>query len=69
MTVEVYSLENPYEYVMVTGTAEIDEDQEEANRTSTRCPSSTGGSEAIAEPQAGRAPAIVRVKPERVYPK
>ena len=69
VTVEVHSLENPYEYVMVSGTAEIDEDEEEANRHIDKMSLKYRGIPKYQNHRPGERRVIVRVKPERVYPK
>jgi PPOX class probable F420-dependent enzyme len=69
VTVEVHSLENPYEYVMVSGTAELDEDEERANRHIDKMSLKYRGIPTYQNHRAGERRVIVRVKPERVYPK
>lgn len=69
VTVEVHSLENPYEYVMVSGTAELDEDEEEANRHIDKMSLKYRGIPTYQNHRLGERRVIVRVKPERVYPK
>ncbi len=69
MTVEVHSLENPYEYVMVSGTAELDEDEERANRHIDKMSLKYRGIPKYQNHNPDERRVIVRVKPERVYPK
>ena len=69
VTVEVHSLENPYEYVTVSGTAEIDEDEERANRHIDKMSLKYRGIPTYQNHNPGERRVIVRVKPERVYPK
>ena len=69
VTVEVHSLEDPYEYVMVSGTAELDEDEEEANRHIDKMSLKYRGVPNFQSHRPGERRVIVRVKPERVYPK
>ena len=69
VTVEVHSLENPYEYVTVSGTAELDEDEEEANRHIDKMSQKYRGNPKFQSHRPGERRVIVRVKPERVYPK
>ena len=69
VTVEVHSLENPYEYVMVSGTAELDEDEERANRHIDKMSLKYRGVPEYQNHRPGERRVIVRVKAERVYPK
>jgi PPOX class probable F420-dependent enzyme len=69
VTVEVHSLENPYEYVMVSGTAELDENEERANRHIDKMSLKYRGIPTYQNHNPGERRVIVRVKPERVYPK
>ncbi len=69
VTVEVHSLENPYEYVMVSGTAELDENEERANRHIDKMSLKYRGIPKYQNHNPGERRVIVRVKPERVYPK
>jgi PPOX class probable F420-dependent enzyme len=69
VTVEVHSLENPYEYVMVSGTAELDEDEERANRHIDKMSLKYRGIPTYQHHNPGERRVIVRLKPERVYPK
>ena len=69
VTIEVHSLENPYEYVMVSGTAELDEDEEAANRHIDKMSLKYRGVPKYQSHRPGERRVIVRVKPELVYPK
>lgn len=69
VTVEVHSLENPYEYVTVTGRAELDEDEDEANRHIDKMSLKYRGIPTYQNHKPGERRVIVRVKPERVFPK
>jgi PPOX class probable F420-dependent enzyme len=69
VTVEVHSLEDPYEYVMVSGTAELDEDEEAANKHIDKMSLKYRGIPKYQNHNPGERRVIVRVKPERVYPK
>ena len=69
ITVEVHSLENPYEYVTVSGTAELDEDEERANRHIDKMSLKYRGIPEYQHHNPDERRVIVRVKPERVYPK
>jgi PPOX class probable F420-dependent enzyme len=69
VTVEVHSFENPYEYVMVSGTAELDEDEEAANEHIDKMSLKYRGIPKYQNHNPGERRVIVRVKPERVYPK
>lgn len=69
VTVEVHSLEDPYEYVMVSGTAELEEDEEAANRHIDKMSLKYRGIPTYQSHRPGERRVIVRVKPERVYPK
>jgi PPOX class probable F420-dependent enzyme len=69
VTVEVHSIENPYEYVTVTGTAELDEDEDEANRHIDKMSLKYRGIPNYQHHNPDERRVIVRVKPERVYPK
>lgn len=69
ITVEVHSLENPYEYVTVTGTAELEEDEELANRHIDKMSLKYRGIPQYQNHNPGERRVIVRIKPERVYPK
>jgi PPOX class probable F420-dependent enzyme len=69
VTVEVHSRENPYEYVTVTGTAEIDENEEEANRHIDKLSQKYRGVSPYQSHKPGERRVIVRVKPERVWPR
>jgi PPOX class probable F420-dependent enzyme len=68
VTVEVHSLEDPYQYVTVTGTAELEEDEEEANRHIDRMSLKYRGNPKYQNHKPGERRVIVRVKPERVKP-
>jgi PPOX class probable F420-dependent enzyme len=69
VTVEVHSLKDPYRYVTVTGTAELEEDEEEANRHIDKMSLKYRGIPTFQSHKSGERRVIVRVKPERVYPK
>jgi PPOX class probable F420-dependent enzyme len=69
VTVEVHSLENPYDYVTVTGTAEIDEDEERANAHIDKMSLKYRGVPEYQNHNPHERRVIVRIKPERVYPK
>ena len=69
VTVEVHSHENPYEYVTVTGKAELDEDEETANRHIDKMSLKYRGIPNYQNHRPGERRVIVRITPERVYPK
>jgi PPOX class probable F420-dependent enzyme len=69
VTVEVHSLEDPYRYVTVTGTAELEEDEDEANRHIDKMSLKYRGIERYQNHNPSERRVIVRVKPERVFPK
>jgi PPOX class probable F420-dependent enzyme len=69
VTVEVHSSENPYEYVTVTGTAELDEDEEAANAHIDKMSLKYRGIPQYQNHRPGERRVIVRVTPERVYPR
>ena len=69
VTVEVHSSENPYEYVTVTGTAELDENEEEANRHIDKLSEKYRGNPKYQGHNPGERRVIVRITPERVFPK
>jgi PPOX class probable F420-dependent enzyme len=69
VTVEVHSAENPYEYVTVTGTAELDEDEEAANRHIDKLSEKYTGNPKYQGHSAEERRVIVRITPERVFPK
>lgn len=69
VTVEVHSLADPYTYVTVTGTAELDEDEEAANRHIDKMSLKYRGVPQYQNHRPDERRVIVRVKPERVYPK
>lgn len=66
-TIEVYSMEDPYEYVTVTGTAEIEE-SEEANRHIDKLSEKYTGNPKFQSHRPGERRVIVRIRPERVRP-
>jgi len=68
VTVEVHSEANPYAYVTVTGTAELDEDEEEANRHIDKLSEKYTGRK-FQNHKPGERRVIVRITPARVYPK
>ena len=69
VTVEVHSSEDPYEYVTVTGTAELDEDEEAANAHIDKMSLKYRGIPQYQNHRPGERRVIVRITPERVYPK
>jgi PPOX class probable F420-dependent enzyme len=69
VTIEVHSAENPYEYVTVSGTAELDEDVEEANRHIDKLSEKYRGVTPYAGHNPGERRVIVRITPERVFHK
>ncbi len=69
VTVEVHSLEDPYEYVTVTGPAVLEEDEEAANRHIDKMSLKYRGIPSYQNHKASERRVIVRVKTERVYPK
>jgi PPOX class probable F420-dependent enzyme len=69
VTVEVHSHENPYEYVTVTGTAELDEDEEAANRHIDKLSEKYTGNPKYQGHRPSERRVIVRITPDRVYPK
>jgi PPOX class probable F420-dependent enzyme len=69
VTVEVHSLEDPYQYVTITGTAELDEDEQRANAHIDKMSLKYRGIPQYQSHKAGERRVIVRVKPERVFPK
>jgi PPOX class probable F420-dependent enzyme len=69
VSIEVHSAEDPYTYVSVTGTAELDENEEEANRHIDKLSEKYRGIPTYQGHKPGERRVIVRVKPERVWPK
>jgi PPOX class probable F420-dependent enzyme len=69
VTIEVHSHENPYEYVTVTGTAELDENEDAANRHIDKLSQKYRGVTPYQNYKPSERRVIVRVKPERVWPK
>ncbi|HEV8603460.1 MAG TPA: PPOX class F420-dependent oxidoreductase [Gaiellaceae bacterium] len=69
VTIEVHSCEDPYKYVTVTGTAELDEDEERANRHIDKLSLKYRGIPRYQNYKPGERRVIVRVTPERVFPK
>lgn len=69
VTIEVHSRENPYEYVTVTGTAEIDENEEAANRHIDKLSQKYRGVPTYQGHNARERRVIVRITPERVWPR
>ncbi len=65
VTIEVTSMENPYEYVTVTGIAEIDE-SEAANRHIDKLSEKYTGNPKFQGYNPGERRVIVRITPERV---
>jgi PPOX class probable F420-dependent enzyme len=68
-TIEVHSEKDPYEYVTVTGTVEIDEDEEAANRHIDKLSEKYRGIPKFQSHRPGERRVIVRITPERVYPR
>jgi PPOX class probable F420-dependent enzyme len=66
-TVEVHSEGDPYEYVTVTGRAELDEDEDAANRHIDQLSAKYRGIPKFQSHQPGERRVIVRITPERVY--
>jgi PPOX class probable F420-dependent enzyme len=69
VTIEVHSRENPYEYVTVTGTAELDENEEAANRHIDKLAQKYRGVATYQSHKSGERRVIVRIIPKRVWPK
>jgi PPOX class probable F420-dependent enzyme len=69
VTVEVHEAADPYKYVTVTGTAELDEDEEAANRHIDKLSAKYRGITPYQGHKPGERRVIVRVKPERVFAK
>ena len=69
VTIEVHAADNPYEYVTVTGTAELDEDEEAAMRHIDELSLKYTGNPKYQGHNTEERRVIVRVNPERVYPK
>lgn len=67
VTIEVYSTEDPYEYVTVTGTAAMEEG-EEANRHIDKLSEKYTGNPKFQSHRPGERRVIVRIRPERVRP-
>jgi PPOX class probable F420-dependent enzyme len=65
VTIEVTSREDPYEYVTVTGTAELDE-SDEANRHIDKLSEKYTGNPKFPSHRPGERRVIVRITPERV---
>ena len=65
VTIEVYSQENPYEYVTVSGTVELEEG-EEANHHIDKLSEKYTGNPKFQSHRPGERRVIVRVTPERV---
>jgi len=65
VTIEVYAQDNPYEYVTVTGTAELIEG-EEADRHIDKLSEKYTGNPKFQSHRPGQRRVIVRVTPERV---
>lgn len=65
VTIEVYSQDDPYEYVTVTGTAELEE-SEEANSHIDKLSEKYTGNPRFQSHRPGERRVIVRVTPERV---
>jgi len=68
VTIEVTSMENPYEYVTVIGTAELEE-SEEANRHIDKLSEKYTGNPKFQSHKPNEQRVIVRITPERVLPK
>jgi PPOX class probable F420-dependent enzyme len=69
VTVEVHSLADPYQYVTITGTAELDEDEQRANAHIDKMSLKYRGIPTYQNHKPGERRVIVRVRPERVNPK
>jgi PPOX class probable F420-dependent enzyme len=69
VAVEVYAQDDPYKYVTVSGTAEVVEDEEEANRHIDKMSAKYRGIPKYQGHKPGERRVIVRVKPERVFSK
>ena len=65
VTIEVYSQEDPYEYVTVSGTVELEE-SEEANRHIDKLSEKYTGNPRFQSHRPGERRVIVRITPERV---
>ena len=65
VTIEVYSQEDPYEYVTVTGSVELEEG-EQANRHIDRLSEKYTGNPKFQSHRPGERRVIVRITPERV---
>ena len=65
VTIEVYSHEDPYEYVTVTGSVELEEG-EEANRHIDKLSEKYTGNSKFQSQRPGERRVIVRITPERV---
>ena len=65
VTIEVTSREDPYEYVTVTGTAELEE-SEEANRHIDKLSEKYTGNPKFQSHRPGERRVLVRITPERV---
>ena len=68
VTIEVTSMENPYEYVTVIGTAELEE-SEEANHHIDKLSEKYTGNPKFQSHKPNERRVIVRITPERVFPK
>lgn len=68
VTIEVTSMTDPYEYVTVTGTVELEE-SEEANRHIDKLSEKYTGNPKFQSHRTGERRVIVRIAPERVFPK
>ena len=66
VTIEVTSMEDPYEYVTVIGTAELEE-SEEANRHIDKLSEKYTGNPKFQSHKPNERRVIVRITPERVY--
>jgi hypothetical protein len=66
VTVEVHPTDDPYAYVTLTGTAELDENDEDANRHMDKLSEKYRGITPYQGHNPGKRRVIVRVKPERV---
>jgi PPOX class probable F420-dependent enzyme len=65
VTIEVYAQEDPYEYVTVTGTVELEE-SEQANRHIDKLSEKYTGNPKFQSHRPGERRVIVRITPERV---
>jgi PPOX class probable F420-dependent enzyme len=69
VAIEVHPADDPYKYVTVSGTAELVEDEDEANRHIDKMSAKYRGVPSYQGHKAGERRVIVRVTPERVFSK